>query len=139
MSLAGPGDIDGAAVFTGAGWFRITGIIPAISPPCAELSLEAVKTAMNMGLHVSCEMNYRINLWKFGKAPHDVMGKLMQYADTVIANKEDIQKALSTATGHRVTGWHLDASAYESPAEDVKNTFPQCFQDCHRTSLLLQR
>jgi 2-dehydro-3-deoxygluconokinase len=128
ISLAGPGDIDWAAAFSGAGWFHITGITPAISPSCAELSLEAVKTARDMGLHISCDLNYRKNLWKYGKAPHEVMGALMQYVDTVIANEEDIQKALNIGADHQVEGGHLDHATYKALAGAVKTTYPNVFR-----------
>ena len=124
VSLAGPGDIDWAGVFSGAGWFHITGITPAISPTCAGLSLEAVKTAAEMGLHVSCDLNYRKNLWKYGKAPHEVMGGLVRYIDTVIANEEDIQKALGIGADHQVKGGHLDPAAYKALAVAVKKAYP---------------
>src|SRR5689334_5486773 len=67
IALAKPGDIDWGAAFEGAGWFHITGITPAISASAAELSFEAVRKAKELGLTVSCDLNYRKNLWKYGK------------------------------------------------------------------------
>src|SRR5215475_5643544 len=66
IAIAKPGDIDWKATFQNAGWFHITGISPAISATAAELSLEAVSKASQMGLTVSCDLNYRKNLWKYG-------------------------------------------------------------------------
>src|SRR5689334_16194781 len=63
IALAKPGDIDWDSVFEGAGWFHITGITPAISASAAELSFEAVRKAKELGLTVSCDLNYRKNLW----------------------------------------------------------------------------
>ncbi|MFH1511731.1 MAG: sugar kinase, partial [Bacillota bacterium] len=87
-------DIDWEKAFDGADWFHITGITPAISAGAAELSLTAVKTAKKLGLHVSCDLNYRKNLWKYGKTADQVMTELVQYVDTIIANEEDFQKSL---------------------------------------------
>jgi 2-dehydro-3-deoxygluconokinase len=67
IALAKPGDIDWDRAFEGAGWFHITGITPAISASAAELSLESMKKAREKGLTVSCDLNYRKNLWKYGK------------------------------------------------------------------------
>ena len=64
IALAKPGDIDWDYAFEGAGWFHITGITPAISASAAELSLESVRKAQAKGLTVSCDLNYRKNLWK---------------------------------------------------------------------------
>ena len=48
-------------------WFHITGITPAISESAMELSLESVKEAKKRNITVSCDLNYRKNLWKYGK------------------------------------------------------------------------
>lgn len=94
VAEAKPGDIDWKKAFEGASWFHITGITPAVSAGTAELSMEAVKAAKAMGLHVSCDLNYRKNLWKYGKTADQVMTELVKYVDTVIANEEDFQKSL---------------------------------------------
>jgi 2-dehydro-3-deoxygluconokinase len=94
IALAKPGDIDWRKAFAGANWFHITGITPAISASAAELSLESVKAAKEMGLTVSCDFNYRKNLWKYGKTAIEVMSELVKYVDIGIANEEDCQKSL---------------------------------------------
>src|SRR3954454_2524588 len=73
IANAKPGDVDFSRAFTGAGWFHITGITPAISEGAAELAIEAVRTARDMGLTVSCDLNLRKNLWKWGKSADEVM------------------------------------------------------------------
>ena len=78
IALAKPGDIDWDRALAGAGWFHITGITPAISATAAELSLESVRKAREMGLTVSCDLNYRKNLWKYGKSAAEVMRELVQ-------------------------------------------------------------
>ena len=78
IALAKPGDIDWDRAFEGAGWFHITGITPAISASAAELSLESMKKAREKGLTVSCDLNYRKNLWKYGKTAAEVMRELTQ-------------------------------------------------------------
>ena len=126
ISEAKPGDIDWAKAFEGATWFHITGITPAISAGAAELSLEAVKQAKAMGLHVSCDLNYRKNLWKYGKTADQVMTELVKYVDTVIANEEDFQKALclkaeSTAA---VESGELNVEQYKAIAKLAMKTYP---------------
>ena len=69
IALAKPGDIDWDNVFTGAGWFHVTGITPAISASAADLALESAEKAHAAGVAVSCDLNYRKNLWKWGKPP----------------------------------------------------------------------
>jgi len=62
-----PGDIDWGKVFESATWFHITGITPALSPSAQELSIEAVKKAKKKRITVSCDLNFRKKLWKYGK------------------------------------------------------------------------
>src|SRR5579864_1181648 len=84
IALAKPGDIDWNAAFEGAGWFHITGITPAISASAADLALESVRKAREKGLTVSCDLNYRKNLWKWGKSAVEVMRELIQSVDIAI-------------------------------------------------------
>src|SRR5580700_8424364 len=67
MALAKPGAVDWEAAFEGAGWFHITGITPAISSSAADLAFESVRVARLKGVTVSCDLNYRKNLWRWGK------------------------------------------------------------------------
>ena len=90
IALAKPGDIDWDKVFEGVDWFHITGI----SESAMELSLESVKVAKEKGITVSCDLNYRKNLWKYGKKAAEVMRELAKYVDVAIANEEDVQKSL---------------------------------------------
>ena len=129
------GDIDWEKCLAGASWFHITGITPAISLSAAELSLEAVKTARRMGLTVSCDLNYRKNLWKYGRSAPEVMGELMASVDVAIANEEDCQKALGislVSEGGRpdagVESGKLDAGQYRVLAEKVLAAYPSLKQ-----------
>ena len=72
------------------GWFHVTGITPAISASAAELALEAAEKAQKKGLTVSCDLNYRKNLWKWGKTAAEVMRELVKFVDIAIANEEDV-------------------------------------------------
>ena len=76
IAMAKPGDIDWDKAFAGVEWFHITGITPAISESAMELSLESVKEAKKRGITVSCDLNYRKNLWKYGKKASEVMREM---------------------------------------------------------------
>ncbi len=123
IALAKPGDIAWALAFEGAGWFHITGITPAISESAAALSLESVQTARELGLRVSIDLNYRRNLWKWGKTAHEVMPELVKYADVIVANEEDVQKALGIHSEADVHAGKLDTAAYETLAGQVLSRF----------------
>ena len=88
-----PGNVDWEKVFEGVDWFHITGITPAISKSAMEPFLESVKEAKKRNITVSCDLNYRKNLWKYGKKASEVMWELAKYVDVAIANEEDVQKS----------------------------------------------
>ena len=123
---AKPGDIDWQKAFQGATWFHLTGITPAISQGAADLSLEAVKAAKAMGLHVSCDLNYRKNLWKYGKRADEVMTELVKYVDTVIANEEDFQKSLclSVESSAAVEEGQINVDNYRKIAALAMEKYP---------------
>jgi 2-dehydro-3-deoxygluconokinase len=124
IALAKPGSIDWEKAFEGANWFHITGITPAISESSAELAMESVTAAKAHGLTVSCDLNYRKNLWKWGKKAQEVMPELFQYVDVGVANEEDVQLALGIRGEADVESGHLDRGAYEKLAKTVLDKFP---------------
>lgn len=126
IAEAKAGDIDWKKVFEGATWFHLTGITPAISQGAADLSLEAVKAAKELGVHVSCDLNYRKNLWKYGKKADEVMTELVKYVDTVIANEEDFQKSLglSAESASAVQEGQIDVELYKKIAASAMAKYP---------------
>lgn len=125
ISLAKPGDIDWDNVFEGRTWFHITGITPAISASAAELSIEAVKRAREKGLTVSCDFNFRKNLWKYGKSAVEVMPEIVKHVDVGIANEEDCQKSLGISADVEVEKGELDIEQYKALTRKVLDKFPQ--------------
>jgi len=124
IALAKPGDFKWDSIFEEAGWFHITGITPAISASAAELSFESVKMAREKGLLVSCDLNYRKNLWKYGKTAAEVMRELVKFVDIGIANEEDCQMALGIKSATDVHSGKLELGEYRSLAEKVMSEFP---------------
>lgn len=124
IATAKPGDFNWDEIFAGAEWFHITGITPALSQSAADLSLEAVKQARAKGLQVSCDYNYRKNLWKYGKQAPEVMRELVKYVTVGIANEEDCQKSLGLTTDVDVHSGELDTAKYSQLAQRVLDEFP---------------
>jgi 2-dehydro-3-deoxygluconokinase len=125
IALAKPGDLDWKEAFAGASWFHITGITPALSQTAADLSLESVRAARQSGLTVSCDLNYRKNLWKYGKTAKDVMPELLQFVDIGIANEEDCQAALGVQVDVDVHSGKLEPEQYKRLAETVLDQYPK--------------
>ena len=124
ISTVRASDFDWGAVFAGADWFHVSGVTPAISASAAELSITAAREARARGLTVSCDYNYRKNLWKYGKKAPDVMRELVALAHVGIANEEDCQQALGIESDVDVRSGELGGDKYRALAERVLQAFP---------------
>ena len=123
-----PGMIDWDKVFEGADWFHWTGITPAISQGAADVCLEAVKAANRLGVTVSCDLNYRKNLWKYGKKASEVMPELVACSDIILGNEEDADKVFGIKPeGFDVTatGGQVDQKRFQSVGEQLMAKFPR--------------
>jgi 2-dehydro-3-deoxygluconokinase len=129
-ATAKPGSVDWDHVFQGASWFHLTGITAAISQRGADLSLEAVRTAKEKGLTVSCDYNYRGKLWKYGKSSTEVVPEIVRFVDVGIANEEDCQNSLGIGVEagvdwrSAVEGGRLEIERYRALCEKVLQAFP---------------
>jgi len=122
-----PGMINWEKVFEGAGWFHWTGITPAVSQGAADVCLEAIKKANELGITVSCDLNYRKNLWKYGKTAGDIMPELVAGTDIILGNEEDAHMVLGIKPeGVDVKGGHVEGAAYESVSKKIMERFPRC-------------
>jgi 2-dehydro-3-deoxygluconokinase len=122
-----PGMIDWNQVLDGADWFHWTGITPAISQSAADVCLEAIQTANKKSVTVSCDLNYRKNLWKYGKTAGEVMPHLVDGTDIILGNEEDAAMVLNIhPEGVDVTKGHVEAAAYESVSKQIMSAFPRC-------------
>ena len=120
-----PGMVDWRSVFSDAAWFHWTGITPALSASTAATCLEAIQVARSMGLTVSTDLNYRKNLWKYGKKASEVMPELVEGCDVILGNEEDAEKVFGIhPDGVEVTGGKVSAAAYESVCRQLAARFP---------------
>ena len=119
-----PGMIDWQAVFKDAGWFHTTGITPAISASAADTVIQAVRTAHEMGLTVSCDMNYRKNLWKWGKEASEIMPELFRWCDVAVGNEEDAKDVFGIeAPDADINGGKVEAGSYRYVCEKLVERF----------------
>lgn len=123
-----PGMVDWEEVFKDAQWFHWTGITPAISQGAADACLEAIQTANKMGVTVSTDLNFRKNLWKYGKKASDVMPELTAGCDVILGNEEDAEKVFGIQPeGFDVTdtGGEVHAAEFESVCTQLMQRFPR--------------
>lgn len=121
------GMVDWGKVFENASWFHWTGITPAISQGAADVCLEAIIKANELGITVSCDLNYRKKLWNYGKTAGEIMPELVAGTDIVLGNEEDAEMVLGIKPeGVDVTGGQVSAKAYESVSRQIMERFPRC-------------
>lgn len=124
FATAQVGDFPWDEIFRQADWFHFTGITPALSESAAELCLQACQTAKAYGVTVSCDLNYRKNLWSRQQA-REVMGRLMPYVDVCIANEEDIGDVFDLhAAQSDIQQGKLSQQGYEKVAAALAQRFP---------------
>lgn len=125
IATIGKGMIDWKAVFAEASWFHWTGITPAISAGAAEALAEALQAARQAGVTVSCDLNYRKNLWKWGKKASEVMPDLVSMSDIAIGNEEDAEKVFGIkAEKSDILAGKIHAEDYHKVAQALQEKFP---------------
>jgi 2-dehydro-3-deoxygluconokinase len=123
IAESSPSDFDWEKILSGAKWFHFTGITPALGDNTAQACLDAVKTAKNLGVTVSCDLNYRKKLWSTEKAGK-VMTGLMEYVDVAIGNEEDAEKVFNIKAGTSdVTKGELSEEGYKDVARQLAEKF----------------
>lgn len=123
-----PGMIDWDEVFKDASWFHWTGITPAISEGAANVCLEAIQAANRLGITVSCDLNYRKNLWKYGKTAHEVMPELVAGCDIILGNEEDAEKVFGIKPegfDAAATEGEVHAASFQSVCTQLMARFPR--------------
>ena len=123
IAEASPEDFDWPAIFENAEWFHFTGITPALGGKLPEICEQACKAAKAKGITISCDLNYRKNLWTRDQAK-EVMSKLVKYVDLCIANEEDARDVFGiAAAGTDLTGGKLSHEGYKGVAKKLTDTF----------------
>jgi 2-dehydro-3-deoxygluconokinase len=102
------GSIDWDAALKGATWLHYTGITPAISQGAADVCLEGLQAARKKGIKVSGDINYRRNLWQYGKSAREVMPALIELTDVMIAGITDMENCMG------ITGATFEAACKET-------------------------
>lgn len=124
-----PGMIDWKEIFKDAAIFHWSGIDAALTPGLAAVCKEAIDTAREMGLLVSYDINYRKNLWNYGKTAQEVMRPLMTASDIMFGSEGEY----AMLTGIPAPGFKAktvsegyDLAAYEEFCRAISVQVPDC-------------
>lgn len=126
-----PGMFPWHDIFADAKVFHCSGITCSVSQSATDATFEAVKVAKDMGLFITCDINYRKNLWKYGPKAHDVLHELMQYSDFIFGDQNEWEVASGVPhipINNMYADTELDMKAYGAYFDELHRQFPRCRQ-----------
>lgn len=123
------GSIDWKQYLKDANWFHWTGITPALSENAAKECFQAIKVAKELGVTVSCDINYRANLWCSGKSAREILSEMVAGSDIILANEEDCEKVFNIKPCNfdvTKTCGYVDQGTFISVCQQMMEKFPYC-------------
>ena len=124
-----PGDFNWNEILAGGvRWFHSGGIFAALSETTGEVIIEGMKAARKSGAIVSFDLNFREklwNLWGGQKKAVDVVARIVENADVLVGNEEDLQKGLGIPGPEVEAKSKLDPSAFFAMIDRVVAKHPQ--------------
>jgi 2-dehydro-3-deoxygluconokinase len=131
IALTAPDRYNWTEILKGAGWLHVTGITPALSKNAAEATLDATKAARELGVTVSCDLNFRKKLWNWRagtdarRLARETMEAILPHVDLLIGNEEDADDVLGIrASGSDVDAGQLETGRYPEVAREIVGRFP---------------
>jgi len=128
-ALLRPGDFNWKEIFSGGvRWVHSGGIFASLSETTGELIIEAMKSAKDAGAITSFDLNYRAKLWNIWggeKKAVEVISRIVEYADVLIGNEEDLQKGLAIAGPEVTKKSKLDPSIFFGMIDKVIEKYPK--------------
>lgn len=122
ISEANQKDFNWKEIFSEAAWYHVTGITPALSKKMADITLESVEKAKELGIKVSCDLNFRAKLWSKEEACK-VMTKIMKYVDICIANEEDAEMVFGIKSGSDIEAGNINIEGFRDVARQLIERF----------------
>lgn len=124
-----PNQLDWKEILGDTRWLHWTGITPALSENAAQMCRQAIATANEMGVTVSCDINYRDNLWNYGKTATEVMSELVAKSDVILGNEEDCEKVFGIKPlgfDAEQTKGQVEQTSFASVCKQMMGRFPRC-------------
>lgn len=125
-----PGMFPWKDIFSRTDIFHCSGITCAVSQSATDATFEAVRTARDMGLRITCDINVRRNLWKYpGADMPGTLAALMQYSDYIFGDQDEWEAVTGVPQvpmNHMKAGTELDMDAYRAYFDMMHRKFPRC-------------
>lgn len=128
-ALLKSGDFDWDSIFAGGiRWFHSGGIFASLSATTGLLIEEGMKAARKAGAITSFDLNFREKLWSLWggqKRAAEIVARIVENADVLIGNEEDLQKGLGIPGPAVSVKSKLDPSLFFRMIDDVVGMHPQ--------------
>lgn len=138
------GDINWEPILKEVGLFHCSGITCATSQAALDTTMDAVHRAFDSGVELTCDINYRGNLWKYpGADAHKALDELMQYSSFIFGDQNEwfvasgLKPIPFTALDE---GYQFDMDAYHRYFDKLHRMFPRAHRMlmAHRNQLSFQ-
>ena len=126
-----PGMIDWRSILKDADIFQVSGITAAISQQAADATFEALDIAVELGITVSFDINYRKNLWKYGADPRKTLQKMLARCDMMFGDAIEFDwisqhpQPPFTATD---SNFKMQIPEYREWFDELHAQYPRCRQ-----------
>lgn len=138
------GDIDWAPILKEVGLFHCSGITCATSQAALDTTVDAVRRAFESGVELTCDINYRGNLWKYpGANARKALDELMQYSSFIFGDQNEwyVSSGLDPIPFTALDeGYQFDMDAYHRYFDQLHKMFPRAERMlmAHRNQLSFQ-
>ncbi|HSC53318.1 MAG TPA: sugar kinase [Phnomibacter sp.] len=123
------GTIDWDKILQDVSWFNLSAISPALNQNVADVCKEAVEAASKKGITISVDLNYRSRLWKYGKAPIEIMPSLVEHCDVVMGNIWSANTLLGISVDehiHEIGTREAYLAHAKASSVELMQKFPKC-------------
>ncbi|WP_183557766.1 PfkB family carbohydrate kinase [Mucilaginibacter sp. SP1R1] len=79
----------------GVEWLQFSAICPALNQNLVNICLKALQIAKSKDITISIDLNYRSEVWQYGKKPEEIMSQLVEYAYLLMGNLWAFNKMLN--------------------------------------------
>jgi 2-dehydro-3-deoxygluconokinase len=135
VSICPGEEYDWDTIFADAQWLHISGITLAISETAARAAVMAADKAQAAGVKVSCDLNFRKNLWRWRPGTdarslaRGIMPEFLENVNVIIGNEEDAADVLDIHAGDTdVHAGSLEIAHYPDVARQIAQRFDKVEQ-----------
>lgn len=118
-----PEDLNWKQILEGAQWFHWTGLTPAHSENNYKALKDALVTAAELGVTVSCDPAYRVGLWQYGREAAGALAELVALSDVFIGGAEQFNELLGTGFGYSEDDFKKGSLAMQERFPKIKKVY----------------